>query len=84
MRLSDRDSAYLIDMASCCRDIVTITSKVSFEGFQSDKMRRLAIERLLETLGQAATHVSVATRADFPSIDWVRIVGLRNKLAHDD
>ena len=35
MRLSDRDLAYLIDMASCCRDIVTFTSKVSFEGFQS-------------------------------------------------
>ena len=77
MRLSDRDLAYLIDMASCCRDIVAFTSKVSFEDFQSDKMRRLAIERLLETLGEAANHV-------LPSIDWVRIVGLRNKLAHDD
>ena len=59
-------------MASCCRDIVAFTPKVSFEDFQSDKMRRLAIERLLETLGEAANHVFVATRADFPSIDWVR------------
>jgi len=83
MRLSDRDLAYLIDMASCCRDIVAFTSKVTFEDFQSDRMRRLATEPLLETLGEAANHVSVATRANFPSIEWVRIVGLRNKLAHD-
>lgn len=83
MRLSDRDLAYLIDMASCCRDIVAFTSRVSFEDFQSDKMRRLATERLLETLGEAANHISAATRAEFPSIQWVRIVGLRNKLAHD-
>lgn len=46
MRFSDRDLAYLIDMASCCRDIVVFTSRVSFDDFQSDKIRRLATKRL--------------------------------------
>jgi len=83
MRPEDRDVAYLFDMLECCKDIISFTSNVSFAQFASEKMRRLATERRLETLGEAANRVSVARQAALPNIDWARIVGLRNKLAHD-
>ena len=83
MRPEDRDVAYLFDMLECCKDIISFTSNVSFSQFASEKMRRLATERRLETLGEAANRVSVARQAALPNIDWARIVGLRNKLAHD-
>jgi uncharacterized protein with HEPN domain len=83
MRLEDRDLAYLIDMLSCCNDVVEFTSQVTFESFANDRMRRLATERQLETLGEAANHVSETTQQELPSIAWSKIVGLRNKLAHD-
>ena len=83
MPLSERDLAHLIDMAVCCRDILDFTSEVNFGEFESDKIRRLATERQLETLGEAANHVSAEARSQLPTIPWPRIVGLRNELAHD-
>jgi len=83
MQLSERDLGYLVDMLRCCEDILEFTATVNFEQFASDRMRRLATERQLETLGEAANHVSEETQRRFASIDWSRIIALRNKLAHD-
>jgi uncharacterized protein with HEPN domain len=83
MRPNERDLSYLLDMVRCCDDIIEFTETVNYEQFQRDKMRRYATERQLETLGEAANHVSLATQAQLKPIDWSRIVGLRNKLAHD-
>jgi uncharacterized protein with HEPN domain len=83
MRPEERDTALLFDMLACCEDIVDFTSGVTYEQFAGDKMRRLATERQLEILGEAANHVSIERRLSLPSVDWSRIVGLRNKLAHD-
>ena len=83
MPLSDRDVAYLMDMLNCSQDIIAFTAELTFEEFQSDRMRRLATERQLEVLGEAANHVSEQARSQISSIPWSRVVGLRNKLAHD-
>ena len=50
---------------------------------ERDKMRRLATERQLEVLGEAANHVSTDTQSLYPEIQWARIIALRNKLSHD-
>lgn len=83
MPLDERDLSYLLDMLTCCRDIEEFISDVTFEEFARDKMRRLATERQLETLGEAANHVSASTQELLKQIEWRKIVGLRNKLAHD-
>ena len=83
MPLEERDLSYLLDMLTCCRDVEEFISGVTFEEFARDKMRRLATERQLEPLGEAANHVSIATQELLNEIEWRKIVGLRNKLAHD-
>ena len=83
MQPDSRDLAYLLDMLSCCNDVIAFTGGIEFEAFQQDRMRRLATERQLETLGEAANHVSKPTQDKYGSIAWPKLVGLRNKLAHD-
>lgn len=83
MPLDERNLSYLLDMLTSCRDIAEFTAVVTFEEFSQDKMRRYATERQLETLGEAANHVSEAVQEQHPEIEWTKIVGLRNKLAHD-
>ena len=83
MQPDNRDLAYLLDMLSCCNDVISFTSEITFEVFEQDRMRRFATERQLETLGEAANHVSEATQHAYGSIAWPKLVGLRNKLAHD-
>jgi uncharacterized protein with HEPN domain len=43
---------------------------------------KLALERALEVLGEAASKVSDDTRAKAPEIPWREIVGVRNRLSH--
>jgi uncharacterized protein with HEPN domain len=82
-QLNARDLSYLLDMLRCCRDVMEFTSTVTYEEFERDKMRRYATERQLETLGEAANHVSARVQTFLPAVEWHRIIGLRNKLAHD-
>ena len=48
----------------------------------SDRMLNLALVRLLEILGEAASRVQPEDRANYPQIPWREVVGLRNRLIH--
>jgi uncharacterized protein with HEPN domain len=43
---------------------------------------QLALVRLIEIIGEAATRVSKETRAACPIIPWDDVIGMRNKLIH--
>ena len=64
-------------------DINEFTKGIGFYEFEKDKMRKLAVERQLEIIGQAANKISIDTRNILRNIPWGNIIGLRNKLAHD-
>jgi uncharacterized protein with HEPN domain len=55
----------------------------NFDSFVSDRRLRLAVERELEIIGEAARHVSPAFQNAHPEIPWRAIVGQRNLLAHE-
>jgi uncharacterized protein with HEPN domain len=44
---------------------------------------RLALERLVEIVCEAAYRIPVNGRAKYPQISWKGIVGMRQKLVHD-
>jgi uncharacterized protein with HEPN domain len=83
MQLNERDLSYLIDIADCIMDINEFTQSIHFNDFEKDKMRKLAVERQLEVIGQAANKISKETQDKIENIPWSNIIGLRNKLAHD-
>jgi uncharacterized protein with HEPN domain len=83
MQLDKRDLSYFIDMIECLRDIITFTENTTLADFEKDKMRKLAVERQLEVLGQAAGGISKVTQDMLDFLPWSRMIGLRNKLAHD-
>jgi uncharacterized protein with HEPN domain len=83
MPLSEEDLSYLIDIVDCIMDINDFTKPVEYYQFEKDKMRKLAVERQLEVMGQAANKVSIETQNNLENIPWKKIIGLRNKLAHD-
>ena len=49
---------------------------------ESDEMLRLALMRAVEIVGEAATQVSEAGRAELSTVPWLQIVGMRNRLVH--
>jgi uncharacterized protein with HEPN domain len=82
MPLNENDLSYLIDMVDCILDIKEFTKSILYNEFEKDKMRKLAVERQLEIIGQAANKISKETQDVLDTIPWSKIIGLRNKLAH--
>src|SRR5690554_3294226 len=82
----ERNAAHLWDMLDAARTVLAFVGDHTREEFlRSDReteMMRLAIERKLEILGEAAGRVSAEFRTNHPEIPWKEIVGLRNVSSH--
>jgi uncharacterized protein with HEPN domain len=70
----DRDFAYLWDMLQAARGVVASVQGLSLEGYRVDENLRLAVERRIEILGEAARRVSTAFKEVHPEIPWRPIV----------
>lgn len=79
----DRDLALLWDMRKFARQSHELVKRISFERLDEDPIRKLALERALEVLGEAARRVSSEFQDQNPQIGWRDLVGQRNVLAHD-
>jgi uncharacterized protein with HEPN domain len=83
MRPEAGDAAYLREMRQAAATICRISHGASLADYESNEMRRFAVERGLEIIGEAAGRVSPDFRTEHTAIPWRAIVGQRNILAHD-
>jgi len=82
MQSNNRDVASVWDMTQAIRYIQTFTDGLSFDEYLNDVRTISAVERQFEVLGEATRRISDEFRQAHPTIDWQRIVGLRNIVAH--
>ena len=52
------------------------------EDLDRDRLLELALVRLLEIVGEAASRIPEEECARYPEIPWAQMVGLRNRLIH--
>ena len=83
MLLSNRDKGYIFDMIQYSQEILDILQNETHTSFIQNRIKRLAVERLIEIIGEAANHLSKEIIEHNPDIPWSKIIGLRNKIAHD-
>ncbi len=50
--------------------------------FVNDRLRYLAVTKLVSSVGEAATRLSQEKRELLPQIPWRQVVGMRNILMH--
>lgn len=82
MQPDDRDAGYLLDMLRHTRGVIRATQGRTREEYSNDEDLRLAVERRIEIIGEAAGRVSDAFKKSCPDIPWRKIVAQRNMLAH--
>jgi uncharacterized protein with HEPN domain len=80
--MNERDQTYLEDMLSYGRDAIEFLGDGDAQDLATDKLKRYALIRAVEIVGEAASKVSNETRSDLPDIAWREIVGMRNTLIH--
>ena len=82
MASDDRDSALLHDMLRFSEEAVAYVAGLTYERYRKDQIRMHALERVLEIIGEAASHVTRSRQDANPEIPWKKVVGQRNVLAH--
>ncbi len=73
----------LLDARDACRAIETFLAGQTFDDYQADLLRRSAVERQFEIVGEAlnqAQTVDAGLEQRLPEVR--RIVGLRNRIIH--
>jgi uncharacterized protein with HEPN domain len=82
MQPDERDAGYLLDILQHARGVMEAVKERTFKEYLADENLRLAVERRIEIIGEAAGHVSPAFREAHPQIPWSKIIAQRNILVH--
>ena len=68
---------------AAAREIGEFLIGKTYSDFVSNRMLRLAIERDIEIIGEAARRVSAEFRTEHPEVPWAQIVSQRNVIIHE-
>lgn len=74
---------YLEDILIAIDTIREYTKGICENDFMQDRKTQDAVVRNLEIIGEAAGHLPDELKANAPEIEWRKMVGLRNLLAHE-
>ena len=74
---------YLDDILEAIGNIREYVKGMGYDAFARDKKTRDAVVRNLEIIGEAAGRLPESVHSAAPEIDWRKISGLRNILAHE-
>jgi len=81
--MSQRDSAIaLCQMLDHAREAMILSKGKSAHVLVEDRVLGLAIVRLMEIIGEAASRVPKEERSKHPEIPWAQVISLRNRLIH--
>jgi uncharacterized protein with HEPN domain len=75
-------SIALRHMLDHAREAYALVQSKRREDLDADRLLNLALVRLLEIVGEAASRVFPEERAHYPGIPWPQIIGMRNRLIH--
>ncbi|MCG3139215.1 MAG: hypothetical protein HDKAJFGB_00077 [Anaerolineae bacterium] len=75
-------SLYLDDIEIAASKILDYTAGMGYEDFSNDAKTFDAVVFNLEVIGEAVKHIPNEFRTRYPDVDWKRIAGLRDIIAH--
>lgn len=76
------DRVSLVDMLIYAKEAVALSSGTSLDEVVKNRVMQLALQKLVEIVGEAANRVSEETQQKHTVILWPQIIGLRNRLVH--
>jgi uncharacterized protein with HEPN domain len=74
---------YLLHILDETLYLLEFSSNLAKEDFLEDKTLKRSFVRSLEIIGEATKNLSEDFRKSYPSIQWKRMAGMRDKLIHE-
>ena len=76
------DQVPLKHMLDHAREAVKMVAGKTQADLAQNRMLELALIRLVEIIGEAATRVGSEMKSSNPQVSWREIIGMRNRLTH--
>ena len=76
------DQIRLQNMLDHSREAIKFVTGKNRGDLGKDRILELALVRLVEVIGEAATKISKQCQKKYPNIPWMEIIGMRNRLIH--
>ena len=76
------DLLYFGHMLDAARHAHRLVASVNRDAYDQDETLQLALTRLVQNLGEAASRISAAGQAALPTVPWRETVAMRNRLVH--
>jgi uncharacterized protein with HEPN domain len=73
---------YMEDIVESCDKILSYTSEMSFEVFVADNRTYDAVLLNLQIIGESVKNLPQEVRDQSPDVEWRKIAGLRDIIAH--
>ncbi len=73
---------FIQDIVEQINDIESFSKNISKESLSKNKLRRNALARCLEIIGEAVKNIPTNIREKYPEIEWRKIAGLRDIIIH--
>lgn len=64
------------------REAVEICNGKTRADLDRDRLLNLALTRLIEIIGEAASRVPEHVQTQYPDLPWLQMIGARNRLIH--
>ena len=81
MSLQDNKTR-LRHMLDAAQKAVNFVNNRTFQDLEDDEILALALVKLIEIVGEAASRISKEYQAEHPQISWSAMIGMRNRLVH--
>lgn len=84
MENKERDLFRLEHILECTQKIEMLVTKLeNFDVFSENWIEQDAMTRNFEIIGEAAKNISEQTTQKYPEIEWFKLKGMRNLIAHE-
>ncbi|MEA3402600.1 MAG: HepT-like ribonuclease domain-containing protein [Armatimonadota bacterium] len=81
--MTERDPVvYLLHMRDLTEEALELCAGRERADLERDRLFGLAMTRLVEVIGEAATKLPAEVHDRYPDIPWRKIIGMRNRLIH--
>ena len=80
--MPNENDARLKHILDAANEIELFLSKKTEEQFRGDRLLLLAVQKLIEMIGEAANQLSDSVKQQHPQIKWRAAVSTRNRLSH--
>lgn len=80
--MKESDIFRLTHILEAAREALSYTVRYKREDLDTDRMLIHSLIRNIEIIGEAASKLSPELKEQIPSIEWRKVVGMRNRLIH--